>query len=122
MKSIVCLLLSINLISPAFAEDVTLLKEGQPAPWAGFLLTREKVEKVYKLDLDLQLQTKQSEIYSQQLKLTQDQLERNNKFIDEQSKRIVSMQENSIWTKIGFFVIGSVITGAIAYGVTTTLK
>jgi len=121
MKYIVILFTIFNF-TIASAEDVVLLNKDQPAPFTGFLVTKEKVEKIYHLDLDLQLKTKESEIYKQQLLLTQDQLKRNNEFIDTQSKRIVEMQDNSIFTKIGYFILGSIVTGAIAYGVTTTLR
>ena len=68
------------------------------------------------------MQIRRGEILQMQLALTTDQMNRNTEMNTVLSKQIAEMKDDSMWSKIGFFVLGSVITGAIAYGVVRVAK
>jgi hypothetical protein len=119
-KLLVYLLLMCSFSQVVYGDDaggVVLLEKNSPAPYSGFLFTQEKAERVRLLDLDYKQELKKNEflttenvIYLERIKLKDEQ-------IDLLAKRVVDDKDDALWSKIGFFLIGSVLTGAIAIGV-----
>ena len=119
MKKLLIFILLFSQMSWAAAPEIQeplLLNQGQPAPYTGFLLSRDKVDSVYKLSIDLDFQTKKADILSSENQLLISQNDRNKDFIETQSKQISSMKENSTFTKIAFFFLGAACATLVAYG------
>ena len=126
----------ISLLKPLQAEEkYTELKQGEPAPYAGILLTRESIAKIYtdqeseiaKLKIDHEYQLNTSKLSS---KTKYDLLDTRYKLDIEMYQAMVQNRDNVIkklpvysrsykadWSMIGGFVLGSVITVGIVYSV-----
>ena len=130
------LMLLLSLLKPLQAEEkYTELKQGEPAPYAGILLTKEAVAKIYadqeaeiaklKIEHEYQLNT---------VKLSgntkYDLLDTRYKLDVEMYKAMIENRDNAIkklpvysqsyksdWSMIGGFVLGSVITVGIVYSI-----
>ena len=130
------LMLLLSLLLPLHAEEKYIeLKQGEPAPYAGILLTKEAIAKIYadqeaeiaklKIEHEYQLNTlKLSE------KTKYDLLDTRYKLDVEMYKAMIENRDNAIkklpvysqgyksdWSMIGGFVLGSVITVGIVYSV-----
>jgi hypothetical protein len=130
------LMLLISLLKPLQAEEkYTELKQGEPAPYAGILLTRESIAKIYtdqeseiaKLKIDHEYQLNTSKLSS---KTKYDLLDSRYKLDIEMYQAMIQNRDNVIkklpvysqsykadWSMIGGFVLGSVITVGIVYSV-----
>ena len=128
------LLFLLSLLNPLQAEEkYTELKQGEPAPYAGILLTKEAVAKIYadqeseiaKLKLDHSVEL-EKEILSNKVKY--ELLDSRYKLNEKMYKEMISNRDNAIeslhvysqsykadWSMIGGFVLGSVITVGIVY-------
>ena len=129
-------MLLLSLLKPLQAEEkYTELKQGEPAPYAGILLTKEAIAKIYadqeaeiatlKIEHEYQLNTaKLSE------KTKYDLLDKRYKLDVEMYRAMIENRDNAIkelpvysqgyksdWSMIGGFVLGSVITVGIVYSV-----
>jgi len=125
MNRIILLVTIVSLFSNylAFGDDeATTLAKGQPAPFSGFLITREKAEKIRLMDLNLQFQTKRGDILQTQVNLLQDQNNKNIEHISNLSSTIAESKSDNIYGKIGFFVLGAVLTGFVSYGIYRSAK
>ncbi len=130
------LMLLLGLLKPLQAEEkYTELKQGEPAPYAGILLTKEAIAKIY-ADQELAIKKLNAE---HEYQLNSDKLSAKTKYdlLDIRYKLDIemykSMLENrddaikklpvysqgykSDWSMIGGFVLGSVITVGIVYSV-----
>ena len=126
----------LGLLKPLQAEEkYTELKQGEPAPYAGILLTKEAVAKIYadqeseiaklKIEHEFQLNTlKLSEKtkydlldkrYKLDVKMYQEMIENRDNAI--QKLPVYSQGYKSDWSMIGGFVLGSVITVGIVYSI-----
>lgn len=104
------------------ADEVQFLTKGQPAPFAGYLITQEKVDKVHDLSVDLDherkinlLLQKDADFYVQRLDLYKGQTE-------DLSKQLAATKDNSFFSKVGFFVLGAALTTGIAFGVSRATR
>ena len=130
------LMLLLSLLKPLYAEEkYTELKQGEPAPYAGILLTKEAVAKIHsdqeskiaklKIEHEYQLNT---------VKLTEktkyDLLDKRYKLDVEMYQVMIENRDNAIkklpaysqgykadWSMVGGFILGSVITVGIVYSV-----
>ena len=129
-------MLLLSLLKPLQAEEkYTELKQGEPAPYAGILLTKEAIAKIYadqeaeitklKIEHEYQLNTlKLSEktkydLLDKRYKLD---IEMHQSMIDNRDSVIKNLPSYSKsykadWSMIGGFVLGSVITVGIVYSV-----
>ena len=126
----------LGLLKPLHAEEkYTELKQGEPAPYAGILLTKEAVAKIYadqeseiaklKIEHEFQLNTlKLSEKtkydlldkrYKLDVKMYQEMIENRDNAI--QKLPVYPQGYKSDWSMIGGFVLGSVITVGIVYSI-----
>tara|TARA_Y100000389_G_C17351364_1_gene458626 strand:+ start:658 stop:1065 length:408 start_codon:yes stop_codon:yes gene_type:complete len=129
-------MLLISLLKPLQAEEkYTELKQGEPAPYAGILLTRESIAKIYadqeseiaKLKIDHEYQLNTNKLTA---KTKYDLLDTRYKLDIDMYQVMISNRDNTIqnmplydksyksdWSMIGGFVLGSVITVGIVYSV-----
>ena len=130
------LLLLISLLKPLQAEEkYTELKQGEPAPYAGILLTKESVAKIYadqeseiaKLKIEHEYQLNTSKLSAE---TKYNLLDNRYKLDVEMYQAMIANRDNAIkklpvysqgyksdWSMIGGFVLGSVITVGIVYSI-----
>lgn len=125
-----------SLLKPLQAEEkYTELQQGEPAPYAGVLLTKEAIAKIYadhqteiaKLKLENDIQIKKSELNN---KIKYDLLDAKYKLNENMYKEMITNRDKVIkdlpvyqqniktdWGFIGGFVLGAGITVGIAYSI-----
>ena len=129
-------MLMLSLLKPLQAEEkYTELKQGEPAPYAGILLTKEAIAKIYadqkeeveKLKADHEYQINTSKLsaktkydlldarYKLDVKMYQSMIENRDNAI--KKLPVYSQSYKADWSMIGGFVLGSVITVGIVYSV-----
>jgi hypothetical protein len=129
-------MLLISLLKPLQAEEkYTELKQGEPAPYAGILLTKEAIAKIY-ADQGAEVATLKIEHKYQldALKLSEktkyDLLDNRYKLDIEMYQAMIQNRDSAIknlpaysqgyksdWSMIGGFILGSVITVGIVYSI-----
>ena len=130
------LMLLLGLLKPLQAEEkYTELKQGEPAPYAGILLTKEAIAKIYadqeaeiaklKVEHEYQLNTvKLSDNtkydllnmrYKLDVEMYQVMIKNRDKAI--QDMPIYNSSFKTDWSMIGGFILGSVITVGIVYSI-----
>lgn len=117
MKKLISILLLTAIPFQALADQVVYLPKDQPAPYTGYLFDREKAEKIRLLDLNYQEATKKVDYYKTDNDLYEKRLVNLRSQNDNLAQQNVELRENSIWSKLGFFVLGAAATTAIAIGV-----
>ena len=130
------LMLLISLLKPLQAEEkYTELKQGEPAPYAGILLTKEAIAKIY-ADQEAEIAKLKSEHEYQvnNVKLSSntkyDLLDMRYKLDIKMYQAMIENRDNTIkelpaythsykadWSMIGGFILGSAITVGIVYSV-----
>jgi len=129
-------MLLISLLKPLQAEEkYTELKQGEPAPYAGILLTKEAIAKIYadqeaeiaqlKIEHDYQLNTVKlsgntkydllNTRYKLDVEMYKAMIENRDNAIKELP--VYSQSYKSDWSMIGGFVLGSIITVGIVYSI-----
>lgn len=124
MKKILSLiLLSSIFIHPALVDQAIDLKEGQIAPYAGTLLDKEKANKVKNELIEKDGLKEDNTSLNKQLiyyKSNEDLLNKKGDMLlnqnIEMTKVLNDARNTSTLEKIGFFVLGVVVTGAAVYG------
>ena len=128
------LILLLSLLKPLQAEEkYTELKQGEPAPYAGILLTKEAIAKIYadqeseisKLKIEHEYQLNTVKLSSN---TKYDLLDTRYKLDVEMYQAMIENRDNAIkklpvysagyksdWSMIGGFIMGSVITVGIVY-------
>lgn len=110
------IIISILLVSQiAVADDAIFLDVNKPAPFAGFLLSKEKVISLRNNDIDLTFLKKENdnlkiEVTDYQARL--DNYKTENKDLAERLQK----SNTSFFERTGFFILGAILTGSIAYG------
>ena len=121
MKYLLVFLLSIQNV---FALEVKYLEQGQNAPYTGYLISPETENHFRLIDTELQFQTKLNnsltiinKSYEQTITVMQNR-------IDLQQQRVEELysRENSIWGKLGFFLLGAAAATLITFGVAKASK
>ena len=127
-------MLLLSLLKPLQAEEkYTELKQGEPAPYTGILLTKESIAKIYadqeseiaKLKIDHEYQLNASILSA---KAKYDLLDTRYKLDIEMYQAMIENRDNAIkklpaysqgykadWSMIGGFVLGSTLTVGIVY-------
>ena len=126
----------LSLLKPLQAEEkYTELKQGEPAPYAGVLLTKEAIAKIYadqeeevkKLKAEHEYQLNTSKLsaktkydlldarYKLDVKMYQSMIENRDNAI--KKLPVYSQGYKADWIMIGGFVLGSFITVGIVYSV-----
>jgi hypothetical protein len=129
-------MLLLSLLNPLLAEEkYTELKQGEPAPYAGILLTKEAIAKIYadqeseiaklKIEHEYQLNTvklsgnTKYDLLNARYKLDVEMYQAMIENRDNAIKKLPAYSEGykADWSMIGGFVLGSVITVGIVYSV-----
>ena len=121
-KLIVCFMLTIVCLNNTFADNVVFLDKDKPAPFAGYLMDQEKVDKIRLLNIDYQEALKTKEYLQKDNDLYAKRLDNLTQYNDKLATEVVSLRENSIWSKIGFFILGAAVTTGVAFGVSKAIR
>jgi len=118
-KLLVYLLLICSFSQVAYGDEggAVYLPSGSTTTFDGFLITPEKAQKFRLIDLSLQQELKTNELLTKENLLFSERLANREQQIDLLAKRVVEDKDSALWSKIGFFLLGSLLTGAIAVGV-----
>ena len=130
------LLFIMSLLKPLQAEEkYTELKQGEPAPYAGVLLTKEAIAKIYtdqafkieKIKAEYEFELKEKDISWQS---NYDLLDTKYRLNENMYKQMIDNRDDVIknlpihqqtiktdWGFVGGFILGSVITVGIVYSV-----
>lgn len=121
MYKIIALLLLIS--NPAFADQAQSIKLGQPAPYDGTIMDKEKSEKIRDQLIERDAFEKQNQSYEKSINLykTNETLYRgeNDMLLHQNidlTKTLNDQRTTSDWVKVGYFVLGIVITAAAVKG------
>ena len=121
MKKFIAILLILS--QPAFADQALPIKLGNPAPFDGTILDKEKAEKVKDQLIDADACKLENDSFQKSVDLY-----KNNQVIYNQenslllgrnvelSKALSEAKETSDWTKIGYFALGIIVVSAGVYG------
>ena len=117
-------LLSMLLIaSSAMADDgAVLLNKGDLAPYPGYLITTSMATKARDNSVDLTATKKINLNLTDENSLLNERLANAQKQDEFLSNQLIKEKDNGMFSKVGFFILGSLVTGAIAYGTTRALK
>lgn len=117
MKKLMVALLLVCQVGLA-ADDVKYLKTNEPAPFSGYLITAEKVQKIHDIQVERDSYMHINKLMGEENAIIEARLKNSQVQADALSKRLIETKDNEFLKSIGFFVLGAVITGGIAYGAT----
>jgi len=116
-------------IQCALANQSVELDKGQLAPFPGTLLDKETANKVKNelIEKDALVKTNESlnrsiKLYKDNQDILGDQKDMLIKQNIELTKTLNDARDTSDWVKVGYFVLGVVVTGAAAYGASRLVK
>ncbi len=116
--AILCLLAG----APSWAADAKYLREGEKAPFSGYLIDDEQAEKVRNLKIDLGTLEKVNVSMGTENEIMVRRLNNSNAHIDSLAKQLVDSRDEGFFTKAAYFMGGAVITGVIAYGAARAVR
>lgn len=122
MKKLIATLLIIATFPAYGADDVSYLKKGDPAPFTGYLISPEKADSIREMKIDLDTQKQINGLLLDNQKIYEQRVDNLRKQSEDLAKQVETMKDSSMFTKVGFFVLGSVLTGLVAYGTTRVLR
>lgn len=122
MKNWVALVLLFVSGTSVADDSAVYLPKDKPAPFTGYLLTEEKAKKVVDLSIDLDSQKRVNALLMEENKVLEERVSNARKHVDHLSKALTESQDTGFFTKAGYFVLGAIVTGAIAYGTVQTLR
>lgn len=106
----------------ALSDEVIHLDKDQKAPYEGFLFDREKAEKVRILDIGLKSQVKINSILTDENGIYEERLTNLREQNSNLSKSLIEERSSSIWSKLGFFILGAAVTTGVVYGVSKATR
>lgn len=126
MKSLSLLVLlsySISSIEKSNAQDSVQLNQGTPAPYSGYLISKEKVQQFYQMDLENKELKLMNESFSRSVQFYKNNdsssatqitslLYRN----DDLAKELASARTTTSFEKVAYFVGGILIAGFGVWG------
>jgi len=128
MKKLITSVLLLCQLASASTE-FTYLEQGMPAPFPGYLITAKKEKELRLLnenfaycDKSRELLTKLNTDNENILKIQSDRIAIRDQQVDVLSQRLVESKDDGLLSKIGFFLLGALVTTGIAYGVSKTLR
>lgn len=125
LKKIIALTLLLSLLPiRALADDgsAVYLPKTSPAPFAGYLISPDTATKVRLMKIDNDELTKTNVYLQQDNDLYVKRLDNMKDYNDKLASENVSLRENSIWSKLGFFLLGAAVTTGIAFGVSRATR
>ncbi len=119
----VSILMLLFIVTPSFAGGKSLsLLQGSPAPFTGYLIDQEKADSIRDITIDRDSGKKINELLSQENVLLSQRLSNSHQENDILAKRLAEARSDSTFNKIGYFILGALVTTGIAYGVAQTIK
>lgn len=126
MRILSCLLLSVVLLTtcctPLLADTAVYLPKGSTTPFDGYLIDQEKADKVRNNKIDLDTANKIIESYKNEELFWQERLKNSRDSEQAMAKRLVDMQDNSVFSKVGYFVLGAAAATLVAYGAARAVR
>lgn len=109
--------------SVAFAQsDARYLKQNEPAPFTGYLITPDKAESVRVMKIELDSEKKINSLLLDEQKIYEQRLNLSKDHVESLSKQLADRGNNPTLLVIGGFTVGAVITGLVAYGVARSIR
>ena len=106
----------------AQAEEAVYVNKDDKVPFSGYLLSPDKANKVRLLQIDLSTQNRVNQLLTDENHIMSDRFDAAKQQSEFLSKQLADQRSDGFFNKVGFFVLGCVLTGAVAYGVTRTLR
>ena len=122
MKTLALLIILSMFSQLALADDPLYLPKTTPAPYSGYLIPEKTMNDIRNLSLQLSSeQTINSLLKDEQVVMSQ-RLTNSQTETTTLSKELASERDNSILSKVGFFVLGAVSATVMAYGVSRAIR
>jgi hypothetical protein len=122
MKKLVSLICILTCLQAYGGDDVIHLDKGSPAPFSGFLITPDKADSIRNMKIDLDTANKVNAVLLDNQKIYEERVNNYKSHSEDLAKQVESLKDNSMLSKVGFFVLGAAVTGLVAYGTTRALK
>ena len=119
MKYIVFLLMLLPQI--ALGQNATLLDKGDKAPYKGYLIKPERVEKLVKAEKKVELQKERIVVLEDQKDVMERRLEIYAKKEEIYSEELEDYRDFNTFQKSLYFLGGATVTGVLAYGLITAM-
>lgn len=124
MRNNICLVLLLvfvldflSIICYGVEPDNVVLSAGDKAPYAGILFNTARAQRVNLMSIDLQSCTKVSGLQTQEETIMQQRITNLDNENTSLSQRLANTKSDGLWEKVGFFFLGSVLTGLTSYAV-----
>lgn len=126
MKRIIAISVLLNLSLPILSgkcdDSAVHLNKNEVAPYDGYEITPQQAIKVRNLSIDNDMEHHVNADLAQENSLMNQRLTNAQQQNESLSKQLVETKESGFFSKVGFFVLGAVITGGLAYGMYRTTK
>lgn len=116
--SIFSIVLSLSNI--AYAEDAVYLPKAQPAPYTGILMPEDEAQQLRKDSIEKDSLSKSVDLYKSNELLYAKKIDVLSEQNDKLAKTAFAERNLDTWEKIGYFSLGAVLTGLVAYGIYRT--
>lgn len=118
MKTFFILIFFSNL---CMAQDVKVVKKGEPVPFDGVLFTKE-LEKSIRMDMQIsekkiETLSKLNELNEKEIDILTKRLVLHQEKTREMADREVEVENSTFWKHTLYFISGAILTGLISYGV-----
>lgn len=131
MKQIINSLLALSLFfnSVVAQAEIKYLEKGNVAPYTGYLFTPDHEKRYRLIDQELEYYKKTSQLnedlnklFESKVKVMDDRILIRDQQIDTLSKRLTESKEGEFFTKLGFFILGALVTTGVAFGVSRAIR
>jgi hypothetical protein len=122
MKNISFFLLVTLFSNPCFGDDPLYLPKATPAPYSGYLVPEKTVTDMRNLSLQLNSSTTVNTLLTQEQVVLTQRLTNSQTETTTLSKELATERDNSLLSKVGFFVLGAASATLVAYGVSRAIK
>lgn len=123
------ILFVLGWIPSVACAEVKYLRQGEPAPYTGYLFDSEEERRVRNLDQEVVVQNQKIEVLTKINKNTLELYDLANKRAevwqkqsDDLSKQLVAQKKDDFFTSAFYFTLGAVLTGLTAYGVSRSIR
>jgi hypothetical protein len=110
------------LCNATFADDAKYLDKGAVAPFSGYLIDQSKADKIRNMTIDLDSSKRVNILLNEENDVLKQRITNSRDENTDLAKRITDMKDSTFLGKVGFFVLGAAITGAIAYGTAKAMR
>lgn len=123
MKLLISILILCQIVTnQSFADEVIYLPKSSPAPFSGYLMDDEKVTKIRLINIDYQEALRTKDYLEKDNVIYVKRLENLSTENDKLATQLVATRDTSIWSKLGFFVLGAVLTTGVVFGVSRAAR